>query len=244
MTTTAPKVAPFKRTLKRGDIGPDVLAVKRALVAADYLGYGPKEEITRQFGEKMYTALRAFQKAKALQVDGIYGIASHRKLMPFFDSHGCWLMGRAPLPQSPALTPRQKVVNEATWGYNNRGSIHYRQFRPMQTLNMGHRLPQSLDCSEFSTVSYKRSDCPDPNGPSFGYNGLGYTGTLAVHGQLVSTNQARPADLVLYGGGYPYEHVAVYVGFGRVISHGSEAGPLLLPMDYRSDRRQIRSYLL
>lgn len=238
MATTRPKVAVFKRTLKKGAVGSDVLAVKRALIQAGFLGYGKREEITRQFGEKMYTALRAFQKSKGLQVDGIYGINTHRKLMPSFDQYGAWLMSRAPLEEAP-VSVRQKIVGEAMWAYNNRGGIHYRQIRPYR--DVGHRLPQTYDCSSGVTLWYKLGGGADPNRRLF--DGLGWTGTLAVHGTLVSLNQARPADLVLYGSGYPYSHVALYAGFGRVISHGSEGGPYLVPIDYRRDRRQIRSYL-
>ena len=236
------RIVPFRRTLRKGDIGDDVLAVKRALRHAAYYILPQGQEMTRQFGDRMQTAIRRFQQKNGLQVDGVYGILTHRKLMQHFDSYGAHLMGQAPTQTSPATNPRALVVNEATWGYNNRGSIHYRQFRPMQTIDMGHRLPQSLDCSEFATVCYRRAGCSDPNGR--GFDALGYTGTLSVRGQLVSTNQARPGDLVFYGNGWPYSHVAVYVGFGRVISHGSDSGPSLVPLDYRGDRRQIRSYLL
>jgi cell wall-associated NlpC family hydrolase len=38
------------------------------------------------------------------------------------------------------------------------------------------------------------------------------------------------------------EHVAVYVGNGMVISHGSEAGPFLLRWDYRPVN-EVRRYL-
>ena len=67
-----------------------------------------------------------------------------------------------------------------------------------------------------------------------GYNGFGYTGTLINHGTRVSASNLRLGDLVFYGR-YGITHVAIYVGFGRVVSHGSESGPLLLSTYYRSD---------
>ena len=239
--STKSRVVPFKRTLRKGDIGPDVLGTKRALVKAGTLTYPPADELTRQFGNRMLAGLERFQKRAGITVDGVYGLESHRHLMRYFDAYGAYLMGLSK-GETPAITSRQRVANEAVWGYNNRGQIHYAQVRPMRMLDMGHRLPQTGDCSEFATVCYKRASCPDPNARLF--DGAGYTGTLAQHGRLVSLSQARPGDLVLYGGGWPYHHVAVYVGFGRVVSHGSEGGPYLVPIDYRSDRRQIRSYLL
>jgi hypothetical protein len=67
------------------------------------------------------------------------------------------------------------------------------------------------------------------------------TGTLCQHGHAVASPQ--PGDLVFYGSGAPWHHVAVYVGGGRVVSHGSEGGPFLEAMDYRGDRGQIRRYV-
>lgn len=69
----------------------------------------------------------------------------------------------------------------------------------------------------------------------------GFTGTLLEHGREVGT--PAPGDLALYGSGFPGEHVAIYTGGGLVVSHGSEAGPLLLPLHYRSDLMQIRRYI-
>ena len=72
----------------------------------------------------------------------------------------------------------------------------------------------------------------------------GYTGTLARHGKRVSglPGTRRVGDLVLYGTAWPYEHVAVIVGPGVVFSHGSEAGPWLLPIRYRPDVAEVRRY--
>ena len=237
----ASRVVPFKRTLSKGDIGPDVLGLKRALVKAVVFVHKPDDPpITNQYGTKTIEAVRRFQRKAGITVDGIYGLESHKKLMPHYDAYGAHLMGLSKGDQ-PAITTRQRVAAEAIWGYNNRGSIHYAQIRPY--VDLGHRLPQTLDCSSFSTVVYKRANAPDPNARL--YDGLGFTGTLAQHGRQVSLSQARPGDLVLYGsGGWPYHHVSVYVGFGRCVSHGSEGGPYLVPIDYRSDRAQIRSYLL
>ena len=238
----ASRVVPFKRTLSKGDIGPDVLGLKRALVKAVIFVHKPSDPpITNQYGTKTIEAVKRFQRKAGITVDGIYGLESHKKLMPYFDAYGAFLMGQSKGVQ-PAITPRQRVVNEAMWAYNVRDQIHYAQIRPMRSLHLGHRLPQTQDCSEAVTVWGFRANVPDFNRRL--YDGLGYTGTLAQHGVQVSLSQARPGDLVLYGGSWPFHHVALYVGFGRVVSHGSEGGPYLVPIDYRSDRAQIRSYLL
>lgn len=232
------RVVRFQRTLKRGSVGPDVLALKRALHRANAYAIKPKGKITNQFGAACEVGVKKFQQRHKLAADGIYGIRTHRALIRYYDAFGALLMSRAPQTQG-IVNLRERVVSEAIWGYNNAWRIYYAQVRPYY--DRGHALPQTLDCSSFSTVVYKRAGAPDPN--HFLYNGLGYTGTLSAHGIWVASSQARPGDLVFYGSGFPWHHVAIYVGNGRVVSHGSNSGPHLCYMDYRSDRGQIRSYL-
>lgn len=235
------RIIPLKRTLRRGNVGQDARAVKRAMIRAKTYEPPPKgRKLNNQYGPFTVKAVKKFQSRKGLPADGIYGPRTHKAALPYFDNYGASLMALAPAPELGAPR-RQQVVNEAMWGYNNRGAIHYRQTRPMPSLRAGHRLPQTHDCSGFATACYFRAGAADPNG--LGYNGQGYTGTLSTHGRSVSLAAARPGDLVFYGRGYPYSHVAIYAGSGRVISHGSEGGPYLLNIDYRSDRRLIRSYL-
>ena len=50
---------------------------------------------------------------------------------------------------------------------------------------------------------------------------IGNTSTLAVHGRRVST--PSPGDLVFCF--WPISHVCVYIGGGRVVSHGHEGPP-------------------
>ena len=111
------------------------------------------------------------------------------------------------------------------------------------------RVPEWEDCSSFATWTYFVAGAPDPNGA--GYNGSGYTGTLSRHGRRLggegsSRSQqlklAQPGDLVFYGPGWPWGHVSIYIGGGQVVSHGTESGPNRTPIDYRSDRGQIRTY--
>jgi cell wall-associated NlpC family hydrolase len=74
----------------------------------------------------------------------------------------------------------------------------------------------------------------------------GYTGTLVNHGKGVAHDEnLKVGDLVFYGdqgAGVP-EHVAVYTGGGYVFSHGSDAGPFKLALDYRGDRGPWRRYI-
>lgn len=72
----------------------------------------------------------------------------------------------------------------------------------------------------------------------------GYTGTIAKHGkQVVHDANIKVGDLILYGRGWPYEHVTVALGGGVCFSHGSEAGPFKLAIDYRPDRAIVRRFV-
>lgn len=229
-------IVPYKRLIKRGSRGKDVIAVKRALSKAGYMKWGG---FTPLFGPFAVTALKKFQKAKKLRPDGEVGPTTLKVLAKYFDAYSFLLyVGHAPA-DSKEERMRNQIVAYALWGYNNRGSMHYAQQRPMDLLRDLKHLPVWNDCSEFATKAYKYAGAPDPNGNN--YNGSGYTGTLATHGRYAS--RAQPGDLVLYGPAPTYEHVAIYIGNGRVISHGSEPGPYLLPVNYRADVGPTRSYL-
>ena len=70
--------------------------------------------------------------------------------------------------------------------------------------------------------------------------GWGNTWEFARYGRSVSLMELRPGDAVYYGSNL--SHMAMFVGDGRVLSHGSWAGPLLLPVSYRTVNR-CRAYL-
>lgn len=102
-------------------------------------------------------------------------------------------------------------------------------------------VPHQTDCSGFAswvhwdaTRKWKHGRIPD----FINFQGweAGHTGTMVQHGKKVSMSSLRPLDLVFYGNeGWRPEHVAVYVGGGRVVSFGSDPGPFLLPVRYRPD---------
>ena len=115
----------------------------------------------------------------------------------------------------------------------------------------GHiEYPKYADCSAYVTWLYwnalKRRinhGFPDIlNGANWK---AGYTGTLLQHGrQLHNNTPGLVGDLVIYGApGTTGRHVAGYIGNGMVFSHGSEAGPFILPWNYRKDVESVRRYL-
>lgn len=72
----------------------------------------------------------------------------------------------------------------------------------------------------------------------------GYTGTMVLHGKLVvHERNIRLGDLAIYGSSRSNtKHVAVCIGGGMVLSHGSP-GVHKLNMHYRPDLLVVRRYI-
>jgi hypothetical protein len=235
----------LRREVHRGMVGPDCWAIKRALWKAGYRrGIAVRGPRKRKFGRFAVRALKRWQKAHGLRADGVYGPATHRKLVAAgkFDAFGKQLMSQA--PKAAALTSkRQSIVRAAIYVSQHRAAIHYTQSSlRMQGISQGIRLPgfpRYADCSSLCCWFYWLV------GALALVGGAGYTGTQIQHGRRISESQIQPADLVFYGGWFFWSaptHVAVYIGAGKIVSHGSESGPQVLSMHYRRINRII-SYL-
>jgi cell wall-associated NlpC family hydrolase len=126
---------------------------------------------------------------------------------------------------SVVTTVREKIVAAARWGIANEPRIHYGEIRPMP---LARELPLTTDCSGFVTLCYFLGGAPDPNG--LDYSGAGWTGTLLRHLEPIGPEDARRADLVVWGA-YPGHHVALVLERGEdplLCSHGSERGPIAI----------------
>ncbi len=137
---------------------------------------------------------------------------------------------------------RDLILQAAVGSYHHRESIGYTQ-GARRCEGIERRLKAYLkeyphwgDCSAMS--SWWMWNGYEHFGKGFE---CGWTGSLCQHGRRVFIR--KPCDLVFYGRGKPWEHVAMYTGGGLVVSHGSSAGPLLLPVGYRSDVGETRRYL-
>lgn len=151
---------------------------------------------------------------------------------------------RVPTPKPAPVSDKAKVLlADAQYLVDHRSLVAYSQVIRMQIVKQKILLPPLKryiyeDCSSSVTGLYWLAHLPDPNG--LGYNGYGYTGTQAAHGVVVwrigqPLSQLKPGDLIFYGGGWPHHHVTMYLGNGRVFSHGTSLGPYNLPVLYRSD---------
>lgn len=145
------------------------------------------------------------------------------------------------------------LVANANYLISRASLVRYSQTTRMQIVREKIHLPPLYrqifeDCSSSVTGLYWLAGLPDPNGPRFNYNGYGYTGTLSTQGRVVwhlgqPLSLLRPGDLIFYGGGWPHHHVTMYIGNGRVFSHGTDTGPYNLPALYRSDAVGAHRYV-
>lgn len=139
---------------------------------------------------------------------------------------------------------RRLGVRAAMLGVRNAPAIHY-TWDPIRWEGIAKhcrsyrgQFPHHADCSAFAswdlwdaTRGYLVGDFINGTGWQ-----SGHTGTLVKHGRKVSLSNLHLLDLVFYGDeGWRPEHVAVYVGGGKVVSFGSEPGPFLLNVRYRTD---------
>lgn len=137
-----------------------------------------------------------------------------------------------PDPQSHLDALRAAIIHWALWGVNHEPEISYTQGTARDDFlehPRGH-LPQSTDCSGFTTETYWASGAPDPSG--LAYRWVGWTGTILEHAYrhghvLTDLSLARPGDPIVVGPGSGW-HVFICIQAGRdpiVVSHGSSSGP-------------------
>jgi prophage tail gpP-like protein/cell wall-associated NlpC family hydrolase len=192
-------------------------------------------------------ALQAAQEAADAAKDGETDVQSAQsdappRGLPTRNQVSAMFASQVLSPANNAIARRERIVGAAMWGYFNAPLMHYSQgSERMHDFAPPPNVPGYTDCSGFATWCYKSAGAPDPNGN--GYDGSGYTGTLWNNGRSVTLAQISPGDLVFYSDpSSVHSHVAVYAGFGKVVSFGSEQGPFILPVKYRSDLFGFRTY--
>lgn len=239
---TKPQIVPFIHTLRVGQKGcecPSVFQLQRALKRAGVRS----GKATGFYGAATGRQVSAFQRKAKIAPSGVYGLPTHLKLSKFYDAAG---RGRlAQVAHSRKVVGWRQGILRGRAAYARAaiaGRAHYSQGPSRAFLPSLPATPLATDCSGYATWLYKISgaptsglagDLPDPSG--FGYRIVGYTGTLAQHGVRIAANAAlHVGDLVFYGGGYPYGHVAVVVDAVRrlVTSHG-QPGVRTVPFNYR-----------
>lgn len=153
-----------------------------------------------------------------------------------------------------SLTPTQKEIAHllirryCERAEANRENIHYRQFRPMNHFGKSPNGEWTADCSGFVTGAFRWADIftkfavQDPNG--LHYSGYGNTATLLSRnrtGHVPLWRKFFVGDMALYGPSLgDTRHVVICRKAGDRhnaiwTSHGSEAAPYPVYLNYRRD---------
>lgn len=207
--------------------GRDVLAIQRALI----LSGDRKKPASRHFGRRCKRNVKRYQRRHNLTADGQVGPRTFNvmKRHHLFDGYGVWLLDHTKKPKPPPQTKRDKIVRFAWWCHANSGHFSYLQQRPMQNFACPPQVNWNSDCSEWVTNAYWCSGAPDPCG--YGYSGWGNTSSMVYNpaGHDPGWGGLQPGDVLLYSAP---DHCVIYVGKGKVLSHGS-AGIHYLNSGYR-----------
>jgi len=125
-----------------------------------------------------------------------------------------------------------KVCCAALYYYYNRDQMGY-TFGGTSPFKPPPYVPPSLDCTKFIHYCFQVAGSPDPSGTGH-FNGntesLWRSGVL-VGGSGVKAGMLHPGDIVFYGYGSTMvggknEHASLYIGDGKIVSHGQDSGPL------------------
>lgn len=255
-------LVPFPRVRKVGMKGRDVQQDRRALTRAGFWPVNRSTKPPSFYDKAVYThklamAVRAYQRKHKLKVSGEIDRATHNSLAKVYkDSKGkAHVYGRygAEGAKVMGLVQKKLIAQEkyllstgsvtargvaaALMCVRHRSVIHYTQ-GGLRMVGVNRKMyppnyPHYGDCSSMVTWWYFVAGAPDPNG--LGYNGQGYTGTQSPRGRRVAYSQAKPMAVAFYGSGRKIGHEALVVKKGyQIVSHGSEIGPVLTRITYRT----------
>lgn len=137
----------------------------------------------------------------------------------------------SPTP-TPAPTGTPTLVEGATWAVAHNSQFIYDEIRPVKlpAWNNGNPLGSGTwtgDCSSFITLLAHWAGLPDPNGPSYNYNGDGNGATLYSNLPSITQAEAVPGDVV----GFGEIHVAM------MMQNGTESNPNVASFGEQGDPR-------
>lgn len=263
MAAAAPKIlVPYGRVRKENMKGRDVQQDRRALTRAGFWPVNTSTTPHSFYDKAIFTHklamhVRAYQRAKKLKVTGEIDRATHNSLAaPYRDKagklHAYGRYGKAGAvvmaDVAKKLVAQEKyllntgsvvarTVASALLSVRHRALIHYTQ-GGLRMIGVTRRImppdfPHWMDCSSGYTWWKYAGGAPDPN--RLGYNGQGYTGTQSVWGIVYAWVRAPLTAAVFYSNSRGViAHIAMVVVMGsKVVSMGSENGPVLTTIAYR-----------
>lgn len=229
---TKPQIVPFIRTLKLRDHGDGTVQLQQALVRAKFRPF--KAKATGYYGAITAKQVLAFQRKVKIRPSGVFGHPTLLKLSRFYTAA---MRGKLQaIAKAHATAAYIAGLQRGVTAYARAaiaGRAHYSEGPSRGFLPGLPQTPLATDCSGYVTWLYMVAGLPDPSG--FAYRVIGYTGTLAQHGVRVANwAKLRVGDLVFYGGGYPYGHVAMVVNpFLRTVTSHGQPGVRQVPFNYR-----------
>ncbi|WP_162529606.1 C40 family peptidase, partial [Agromyces humi] len=120
--------------------------------------------------------------------------------------------GGTPAPNPAPAPPNSGAVETAIWFASQQLGEPYR---------LGGAGPNVWDCSGLTKVSYAQA------GISIGtHSATNQYYTLAGRGLAVPLSQIQRGDLLFWGSGGDYYHVAIYLGGGRILEAPREGVPV------------------
>ncbi len=126
--------------------------------------------------------------------------------------------GGGPAPAAPAPAPAAPAPPDA-------GAVETAIWFASQQLGKPYRLggagPNVWDCSGLTKVSYAQAGISIGTHPA-----TNQYRTLAARGLAVPLSQIQRGDLLFWGGGGDYYHVAIYLGGGRIIEAPRDGVPV------------------
>ena len=178
-------------------------------------------EISGNFGPGTEAAVRAFQRASRLTVDGWAGPQTMARLRG----------ARPTAPTAPATpgAPNARVQAAINFGMSKRGAPYVGGGSPFRFGKPGdgrlyqmagqrrYRSPRGVvgfDCSGFVVAMFRKA------GVDLAAKGIASSSAMKASLPAVPKSQLRPGDLLVKNG-----HVAVYLGGGRVLQSASLGDP-------------------
>lgn len=162
------------RLLKKGSEGKDVEELQKLLTDFKYLD----DTIDGDFGPKTEEAVKKFQKAMGLNVDGEYGEKSHKAMMELLDDSSEEENSQpAPVPEINEEVKDSKIKLEVTGG-----SVHIRagdstNYTTLTTVQKGTKLIPILDANDKPLISKN------------GWYAIEYTNQIAwISGKYIKLN--------------------------------------------------------
>jgi hypothetical protein len=142
---------------------------------------------------------------------------------------------------------RARLVSIDEFWKDNANLIDYVEVRAATDIMSTHGLSQSevesmfqrgeriaMDCSEAFTTACRWAGLPDPNGPTFNYNGYGNTTTLYAFLTHIAITTGLAGDGVMFPAPPGVAHITQIITPNgtnpTVFSNGDEAGPYIYPL--------------